>query len=61
MCGCEVIPLSGNAQRKTIVPANSTSTTQFVFGEERSLFQHPQTRKLNHQLKAHDAAPHRIE
>ena len=27
-----------------IVPANNTSTTQLVFGQERSLFPHPKTR-----------------
>ena len=30
-----------------IVPANNTSTTQFVFGQERSLFPHPKTRNIN--------------
>ena len=46
-CGCQLIPLSGSAQRETIVPANNTSTTQFVFGQERSLFPHPRTRNIN--------------
>ena len=46
-CGCQLIPLSGSAQRETIVPANNTSTTQFVFGQERSLFPHPKTRDIN--------------
>ena len=32
---------------KKIVPANNTSTTQFVFGQERSLFPHPKTRNIN--------------
>ena len=30
-----------------IVLANNTSTTQFVFGQERSLFPHPKTRNIN--------------
>ena len=30
-----------------IVPANNTLTTQFVFGQERSLFPHPKTRNIN--------------
>ena len=30
-----------------IVPANNTSTTQFVFGQERSLLPHPKTRNIN--------------
>ena len=46
-CCCQLIPLSGSAQRETIVPANNTSTTQFVFGQERSLFPHPKIRNIN--------------
>ena len=45
--GCQLIPLSGSAQRETIVPANNTLTTQFVFGQERRLFPHPKTQNIN--------------
>ena len=33
--------------KRSIVPAINTSTTQFVFGQERSLFPHPKTRNIN--------------
>ena len=31
-----------------IFPVNHASTTQFVFGQEKSLFPHPTTRNINH-------------
>ena len=44
----EVLACKIRANPRIIVPANHTLTTQFVFGQERSLFPHPKTRNINH-------------
>jgi len=47
-CIDDCILLLGEHIKKVIVPANNTSTTQCVFGRERSLFARPKTRDKNH-------------
>ena len=60
ICGI-TLSLIQNISSFEIVPANHTSTTQFVFGEERSLFPHPKTRNINHgkskEINLSDTAP----
>ena len=45
-CGCQLIPLRGNAHRITIAPQQQhiNDTVKLVFGQERSLFPYPKTR-----------------
>jgi len=44
---CRICQTCSAMQIVQIVPAINTSTTQFVFGQERSLFPHPKTRNIN--------------